>query len=190
MPCHILCVARYAFLSQRRFASKRFGFEVAWVPFFVLFYAHSFYFGVSNLTLLVVYTILFVCMYAASGEREWVASCIEVVVAFAAIHALCTIAFWLFPVLYAPVKTAFFFSSYMASDYRSGFTAHYSTNSIYLSFGLVCWACGLVERNQAESKRYNLGLGASACLVLDNETRAACRIRRCCFDMLSFRQQG
>ena len=163
------------FLANGRFANKKFGLEVAWVPFFILFYVHSFVFGVNNLTLLVVYSILFVCMYAASGEKEWISTCIKVLVAFAAFHATCTIAFWLFPSLYAPVKAVFFSSSYMASDYRSGFTAHYSTNSIYLSFGLVCWACGY---------------GVSAGLVLDDEARTACRIHRCCFDMLPLRQQG
>lgn len=147
------------FLANGRFATKKFGLEIAWVPFFVLFFVHSFIYGVSNAYVLVMYALLFVYMYAASGEREWVASCIEVVIAFAAIHALCTIAFWLFPVLYAPVKTAFFSSSYMASDYRSGFTAHYSTNSIYLSFGMVCWACGLIgEKSKPRAKDIILGL--------------------------------
>ena len=147
------------FLANGRFANKKFGLEIAWVPFFILFYVHSFVFGVNNLTLLVVYTILFVCMYAASGEKEWISTCIKVLVAFAAFHAICTIAFWLFPALYAPVKAAFFSSSYMASDYRSGFTAHYSTNSIYLSFGLVCWACGLIgEKSKPRAKDIILGV--------------------------------
>ena len=147
------------FLANGRFANKKFGLEIAWVPFFILFYVHSFVFGVNNLTLLVVYTILFVCMYAASGEKEWISTCIKVLVAFAAFHAICTIAFWLFPALYAPVKATFFSSSYMARDYRSGFTAHYSTNSIYLSFGLVCWACGLIgEKSKPRAKDIILGV--------------------------------
>ncbi len=153
------------FLSNGRFASKRFGLEVAWVPFFVLFYVHSFVFGVSNLTLLVVYTILFVCMYAASGERGWVPSCLKAVVVFAAFHAACTMAFWLFPALYAPVKMAFFSGSYMANDYRSGFTAHYSTNSIYLSFGLVCWVCGLIG-GKAKLRARNVIVGLVFLLAL------------------------
>ena len=153
------------FLANGRFASKRFGLEAVWVPFFTLFYAHSFLFGVNNLTLLVVYTILFVCMYAASGEREWVSSCIRAVVVFAAFHAACTIAFWLLPALYEPVKAAFFSGSYMARDYRSGFTAHYSTNSIYLSFGLVCWACGLIGR-RAKPRVGDVILGLAFLLAL------------------------
>ena len=131
------------FVTNRRFACKRFGLELAWAPFFVLFFIHSLIYGVANLTLLVVYTLLFLCMYVAAGERSWVTSCLRVLVAFAAFHAFCTIVFWLVPALYLPVKSAFFSGSYMARDYRSGFTAHYSTNSIYLSLGLVCWTCGL-----------------------------------------------
>ena len=147
------------FIANRRFAYKRFGLELAWVPFFALFYIHSFIYGVSNMTLLVVYTLLFLCMYAAAGERSWVTSCLGVLVAFAAFHAFCTIVFWLVPALYPPVKSAFFSGSYMARDYRSGFTAHYSTNSIYLSLGLVCWACGLVgSRKKARVKDLILGL--------------------------------
>ena len=153
------------FLAKGRFANKKFGPEVAWVPFFILFYAHGFVFGVNNLTLLVVYTILFVCMYAASGEKEWISTCIKVLVAFAAFHAMCTIAFWLFPALYAPVKAAFFSSSYMARDYRSGFTAHYSTNSIYLSFGLVFWVCGLIGR-RAKLQAGDVALGLVFLLAL------------------------
>lgn len=147
------------FIANRRFAYKRFGLELAWVPFFALFYIHSFIYGVSNMTLLVVYTLLFLCMYAAAGERSWVTSCLRVLVAFTAFHAFCTIVFWLVPALYPPVKSAFFSGSYMARDYRSGFTAHYSTNSIYLSFGLVCWACGLIgSRKKARVKDLILGL--------------------------------
>ena len=146
------------FIANRRFAYKRFGLELAWVPFFALFYIHSFIYGVSNMTLLVVYTLLFLCMYAAAGERSWVTSCLRVLVAFAAFHAFCTIVFWLVPALYPPVKSAFFSGSYMARDYRSGFTAHYSTNSIYLSLGLVCWACGLGSRKKARVKDLILGL--------------------------------
>ena len=147
------------FIANRRFAYKRFGLELAWVPFFALFYIHSFIYGVSNMTLLVVYTLLFLCMYVAAGERSWVTSCLRVLVAFAAFHAFCTIVFWLVPALYPPVKSAFFSGSYMARDYRSGFTAHYSTNSIYLSLGLVSWACGLVgSREKVRIKDLMLSL--------------------------------
>ena len=132
------------FLINRRFASKRFGLELVWTPFFVLFYIHGVIYGISNLTLFVVYTLLFLCMYVASSERRWVVTCLKVLICFAAFHSVCTILFWIAPPLYAPVKAAFFSGSYMARDYRSGFTAHYSTNSIYLSLGLVCWSCGLV----------------------------------------------
>ena len=122
------------FLVNGRFANKKFGLEIAWAPFPTFFpYVHSFVFGVNNLTLLVALHDPFVCMYAASGEKEWISTCIKRAwLRFAAFHAACTIVFWLFPALYAPVKAAFFSSSYMARDYRSGFTAHYSTNSIYL----------------------------------------------------------
>lgn len=147
------------FVTNRRFACKRFGLELAWAPFFVLFFIHSFIYGVANLTLLVVYTLLFLCMYVAAGERSWVTSCLRVLAAFAAFHAFCTIIFWLVPALYPPVKSAFFSGSYMARDYRSGFTAHYSTNSIYLSLGLVSWACGLVgSREKVRIKDLMLSL--------------------------------
>ena len=147
------------FLANRKFANKKFGLEAVWVPFFALFYVHSLVFGVSNLTLLVAYTFLFVCMYAVSSERDWVPSCIKVLIAFAGFHAACTIMFWLVPALYQPVKAAFFSMSYMARDYRSGFTAHYSTNSIYLSFGLVSWACGLIGcKSKLRARDVALGL--------------------------------
>ena len=109
--------------------------------------------------MIVFYTLLFLCMYVAAGERSWVTSCLRVLVAFAAFHAFCTIVFWLVPALYLPVKSAFFSGSYMARDYRSGFTAHYSTNSIYLSLGLVSWACGLAgSREKVRIKDLMLSL--------------------------------
>lgn len=155
------------FLINRRFATKRFGLEVAWVPFFILFFAHSFLYGINNTFLFAVYSLLFICMYAASGERAWVGSCLKVVVAFSLFHAACTFLFWLVPSLYPPVKVAFFSSSYMASDYRSGFTAHYSTNSIYLSLGLVCWACGLTGcRAKVQPKNLLAGLVLLLALLL------------------------
>ena len=33
------------FLANGRFANKKFGLEIAWVPFFILFYVHSFVSG-------------------------------------------------------------------------------------------------------------------------------------------------
>lgn len=159
--CLLLSVAAFFLhiITNRRFAYKSFGLELAWAPFFALFYIHSLIYGVANWTLLVVYTLLFMCMYAAAGERSWVKSCLKTLVAFAVFHAFCTIVFWLVPALYPPVKSAFFSGSYMARDYRSGFTAHYSTNSIYLSLGLVCWCCGLVgRRKKARFKDSILGL--------------------------------
>lgn len=159
--CLLLSAAAFFLhiITNRRFAYKSFGLELAWAPFFALFYIHSLIYGVANWTLLVVYTLLFMCMYAAAGERSWVKSCLKTLVAFAVFHAFCTIVFWLVPVLYPPVKSAFFSGSYMARDYRSGFTAHYSTNSIYLSLGLVCWCCGLVgSRKKARFKDSILGL--------------------------------
>lgn len=159
--CLLLSAAAFFLhiITNRRFAYKSFGLELAWAPFFALFYIHSLIYGVANLTLLVVYTLLFMCMYAAAGERSWVKSCLKTLVAFAVFHAFCTIVFWLAPALYPPVKSAFFSGSYMARDYRSGFTAHYSTNSIYLSLGLVCWCCGLVgSRKKARFKDSILGL--------------------------------
>lgn len=159
--CLLLSAAAFFLhiITNRRFAYKSFGLELAWAPFFALFYIHSLIYGVTNWTLLVVYTLLFMCMYAAAGERSWVKSCLKTLVAFAVFHAFCTIVFWLVPALYPPVKSAFFSGSYMARDYRSGFTAHYSTNSIYLSLGLVCWCCGLVgRRKKARFKDSILGL--------------------------------
>lgn len=159
--CLLLSAAAFFLhiITNRRFAYKSFGLELAWAPFFALFYIHSLIYGVANWTLLVVYTLLFMCMYAAAGERYWVKSCLKTLVAFAVFHAFCTIVFWLVPALYPPVKSAFFSGSYMARDYRSGFTAHYSTNSIYLSLGLVCWCCGLVgSRKKARFKDSILGL--------------------------------
>lgn len=159
--CLLLSAAAFFLhiITNRRFAYKSFGLELAWAPFFALFYIHSLIYGVANWTLLVVYTLLFMCMYAAAGERSWVKSCLKTLVAFAVFHAFCTIVFWLVPALYPPVKSAFFSGSYMARDYRSGFTAHYSTNSIYLSLGLVCWCCGLVGSwKKARFKDSILGL--------------------------------
>lgn len=155
------------FLTNKRFANKKFGLEVVWVPFFILFYTHSFIFGVSNRTLLIVYSVLFACMYVTSGEKEWIRPCIEALVAFATFHAICTVLFWLVPALYSPVKAVFFSASYMASDYRSGFTAHYSTNSIYLSLGLVFWVCGLIGcKSKPQPKDLMLGFAFLFALFL------------------------
>lgn len=131
------------FITNGKFATRRFGLEVSWVPFLLCFYIHSLIFGVSNTTLFVVYTLLFITMYVCSNEKEWVAACFAAVIVFASFHAICTLILWAFPSLYPTVKAAFFSGSYMARDYRSGFTSHYSTNAIYLSLGLVCLAGGL-----------------------------------------------
>lgn len=139
------------FMVKGKFATRKFGLEVSWVPFLLSFYVHSLIFGVSNTTLFVVYTLLFITMYVCSNEREWIAPCFAAIVFFAAFHAICTLILWVFPSLYPTVKAAFFSGSYMARDYRSGFTSHYSTNAIYLSLGLVCLVGGLSSGNRRVS---------------------------------------
>lgn len=136
------------FLLARRFARRPFGKELLWLPFLACFALHTLVYGVQNMTMLVVYVFLFCCMYVTASERGWVRICLRAIVLFALFHALCTVLFWIVPSLYPVVKSVFFAGSYMASDYRSGFTSHYSTNGIYLATGFVICFCLLTSRRK------------------------------------------
>ena len=132
------------FVSRRRFLDRRLGGELTWLAFLACFLLSSFGYGTANMTLAVLYVCLIVGMFIVAGETGWIDGCLKAIVLFAAFHAACTILFWLFPVLYPPVKQLFFAGNYMAYGYKSGLTNHYSTNAMYLSIGFVCSACRLL----------------------------------------------
>ena len=63
------------------------------------------------------------------------------IVVFATIHAGITVLCWALPQIYEKVIYPLFFSDVsliVGRGYQSAFTAHYSTNAVYITLGLLC----------------------------------------------------
>lgn len=106
-------------------------------------------------TLLVTITLGF-------GEGLSFCKAVKFVALLGLFFALATIAMWLYPLLFDVVKEFFFSSSISARSYRNGFTAHYSTNAIYITFGIICMFALLVNEGRKKF-RYLEFIGLVAC---------------------------
>lgn len=82
------------------------------------------------------------CFVAAilliTDSVDWLIFVAKLLVVFGLIHAIFTIVFLAFPDLYTGwFKPHFFPSTLMAVGYKSGLCGHYSTNGMYLAWGLI-----------------------------------------------------
>ena len=69
---------------------------------------------------------------------DWLSYIVKVIAVLALVHALATIAFFLFPNLYTGwFKPRFYPFVINATDYKSGLCEHYSSNGMYLAWGLI-----------------------------------------------------
>lgn len=70
---------------------------------------------------------------------RWIELSIKIIVVFALIHAVATVVFLIVPNLYRGwFKPHFFPFTATANGYKAGLSAHYSTNGMYLAWGLIC----------------------------------------------------
>lgn len=82
---------------------------------------------------------------------------VKAVAALGLFFSAATVAMWIYEPLYDFVKELFFSTSVSARSYRNGFTAHYSTNAIYITFGIICsFALLLNERSKKRRTFYFL----------------------------------
>lgn len=129
------------FIARKEFLKRKLGAEITWLPFLCCAVLSSLFYGSHSVVLLLLYAYLILALFVVSAETDWIDDCLKAIVVFSLFHAICTIAFWVFPGLYPPVKHLLFAQNYMAYGYKSGLTNHYSTNAMYLSIGFVCSVC-------------------------------------------------
>ena len=103
-----------------------------------------------------MWTVLFPCYIFIgallnSVERSaWIGFFTKLVAIFAFIHAVITITCWIDPNFRLRfIHQVFFPSMNGALDYKRGFTSHYSTNGIYLAYGLIAVASLLQQKKTA-----------------------------------------
>lgn len=73
-----------------------------------------------------------------SFKQGWVQAATSVALLLLGIHGSATLAFFLSPALFESVKNSTRLSMYSTAwDYRSGLTAHYSYNGMYMALGLI-----------------------------------------------------
>lgn len=73
------------------------------------------------------------------GElSRWLEFSAKLIAIFALIHATATVVFFVIPNLYTGwFKPCFYASVYTANGYKAGLSNHYSTNAMYLAWGLI-----------------------------------------------------
>ena len=98
-------------------------------------------------------SLVAVVLLVSLPHAGWIRTALVLIVAFSAFHALVTIATWMVPDLYDRFIYPQFFSDRLTitgRGYRSGFTAHYSTNGIYLALGaLASYALTMEHKKKA-----------------------------------------
>lgn len=89
-----------------------------------------------------------------SDTPEWLSWFMRVIAFFGLVHACATFVFFLFPSLYPLYRELFLGGkTVIEAGYKSGLTTHYSTNGMYLSFGLI--ACfSMWQMKDAKNKRW------------------------------------
>lgn len=109
---------------------------------------------VCQIWLLVFGCILFVSLIignAQNREREWSGFFWGAVLAIGIFYAAVTIICWVTPAVHDAIYTRFFASSASsidAADWKAGFTNHYSTNGMYLAFGLIACVPLLLDKRK------------------------------------------
>ena len=146
-----LCALVGHFIVKKEFLKRKLGTELTWLPFLCCAVLSSLFYGSHSVVLLLLYTYLILALFVVSAETDWIDDCLKAIVAFSLFYAICTIAFWVFPGLYPPVKHLLFAQNYMAYGYKSGLTNHYSTNAMYLSIGFVCSVCRRFVKSSKKS---------------------------------------
>lgn len=94
---------------------------------------------------------LFVAIILGFGKESPFRQAVIIVAYLGLFFSLATILMWAYPPLFEIAKETFFSASVSARSYRSGFTAHYSTNAIYITFGIIC--CFALLLNASVKKR-------------------------------------
>ena len=129
------------------------------------------------------------CLIAAILLRndtvDWISIGAKFVAVFGLIHAVATITFFVIPDLYSGwFKPHFYAGVFTARDYKAGLSNHYSTNGMYLAWGLITsfyfgqvadrrggrkWKVAVVVILVGillTTKRLHLVVGIGACLVI------------------------
>lgn len=116
---------------------------------------------------------------------DWISVAAKFVALFGLIHSIATIFFFVLPNLYSGwFKPHFYPDVVSAADYKSGLTNHYSTNCMYLAWGLITsfyfwqvtgrrcgrkWAVPVLMILVAlllTAKRLHLVAGVACCLIV------------------------
>lgn len=87
-------------------------------------------------------SLFFLCFAAAAllsaDSLEWLEFIVKMLGIFALVHAIATIVFFILPDLYTDwFKPHFYPLTYTATGYKSGLCNHYSSNGMYLAWGLI-----------------------------------------------------
>lgn len=107
---------------------------------------------------LVYFCLCFAAAALLSADSpEWLEFTVRLLCIFALVHAIATIIFFIFPHLYTGwFKPHFFPFSHTTSGYKSGLCNHYSTNGMYLAWGLIAAFYSWQTAGQRSRKRWQI----------------------------------
>lgn len=110
---------------------------------------------VSPISLPTTLSITITMTLLMAGTDYWTDRFVKVVMSFTMVHAVITIVCWIVPALRTSFIVPVFFRNYSTRGeimwYQCGFTNHYSSNGMYLGFGVI--AAGILFINTPKKHR-------------------------------------
>ncbi len=126
---------------------------------------------------------LLLSVFLRADSSHWVITIAKTIAFFAVVHAAATLYFLVFPNVYSGwFKPRFYPNVLTAKNYKAGLTSHYSTNGMYLAWGLIsAYFLSKLERGSrkwilvsafillallATTKRAHLLFGVTSCFAI------------------------
>ena len=126
---------------------------------FLSFVAANRYFSFdTGLGWLVFFSLCFIAAVLLGNDTvDWITIAVKIVAVCGVIHAVATIGFLVLPHLYTGwFKPHFYSGVTTATGYKSGLTNHYSTNGMYLAWGLITCFYNWQSAGRRDGRKWQL----------------------------------
>ncbi len=158
---------------------------ICFLVFIVFNRGSSLIFGSDRMWFLFFTSCVLMAFLLAGNLAHWIEFSAKLIAVFALVHAVATVVFFIVPNLYwSWFKPHYFPSTATANGYKAGLSSHYSTNGMYLAWGLIAafyyWQVDGRRRSRKweiaaillfvaillTTKRAHLVFGIAACFVI------------------------
>lgn len=141
LPLAIFCL----FFSSKGKLAMNYGI-IGWLLFLIPVIFHNVDFQNGVYTGTIVWILTVITMLVLSQSDTWFDTFNKAVLTFTTIFAVGTIAIFAIPSIYPSIRTLLIndVEYIQEAGYKSGLTIHYSTNGIYLAYGVITCFCNIL----------------------------------------------